>query len=200
MKKLLILMLCSSTLFAQISSSATPTMLNAFIKLSFSSGTQVAMMEMDLDRVLISIPEIRRKEMPMAYPLKERSAKQRIAVYGGDNFHPGLDIKADRDTPILVTGDGEVILTGYDPVGLGNYILVQHTRGFYSLYSQLDKVIITEGTIVQSGETIGLLGNTGKSKEPHLGYFVLLSEEIPQFHSEEDLIDISLDPGLFFFE
>lgn len=201
-------MFCCSKLFAEISSSATPTMLSAFIELSQNSGTQVAMIEMDLERVLISIPEIRRRELPMAYPLKDRSSDNIITIYGevdnrfdgGYYFHPGIDIKNNRLTPVLVTGDGEVVKTGWDPENFGNFILVKHKRGFYSLYSQLDKIDSSEGSQVKSGELIGHLGNTGKSMEPHLGYFILLSDDLPIIEKEEDLIEISLDPRQFFFE
>lgn len=194
-------MLCTTTLFAEISSSATPTMLNAFIDLSHTSGTQVSMREMDLNRVLISIPEIRRRELPMAYPLNDRSSDNIIAIYGGGYiFHNGIDIKSDKDTPVLVTGDGEVIRTGFDPISLGIYILIKHKKGFYSLYSQLNRMEVKKGAVVKSGEIIGFLGNSGKSIEPHLGYFILLSKLEPQFTTEKDLIDISLDPIVFFFE
>lgn len=56
----------------------------------------------------------------------------------------------------------------------GNYVVLQHSNGEYSIYSHLqpEGVLIKQGQNVKVGEVIGKSGNTGWSLEPHLHFAV----------------------------
>ncbi|HKD23731.1 MAG TPA: M23 family metallopeptidase [Rhizomicrobium sp.] len=56
----------------------------------------------------------------------------------------------------------------------GNYVMIDHGNGEYSLYAHLQpgSVAVHEGDIVHAGDRIGKLGSSGNSTEPHLHFQV----------------------------
>lgn len=59
------------------------------------------------------------------------------------------------------------------PAGLiGNHVVIDHGGGEYSMYAHLKpgSVTVRVGQAVRSGETIGALGSSGNSTEPHLHF------------------------------
>ena len=49
---------------------------------------------------------------------------------------------------------------------------VAHARGYNTLYAHLSRVEVTKGQQLAAGDTVGLLGSTGRSTGPHLHYAV----------------------------
>lgn len=85
------------------------------------------------------------------------------------SFHDGIDIGASENEPVFAAADGKVITSGFDNAR-GNNIVIQHANGLRSWYMHLNKIIIIEGDSVTKGQTIGLVGSTGRSTGPHLHY------------------------------
>ena len=83
------------------------------------------------------------------------------------SFHSGTDISAPTGSKIMAIEDGIIISTGYH-VDAGNYIKIRHSNGMYSRYLHLSKISVSQGEKVVQGQTIGLVGSTGKSTGPHL--------------------------------
>ena len=86
-------------------------------------------------------------------------------------YHPGIDIAAPEGTPVVAPADGVVKEVGRTP-RYGIYVVIQHTPDLETLYGHLQKAVVIEGWRVQKGDLIGFVGNTGKSKGPHLHYEV----------------------------
>jgi len=89
-------------------------------------------------------------------------------------MHKGVDILVGTGTPVYATGDGVVTRAGRTS-GYGINVVLQHPKaGYETLYAHLSKIPkgIKEGTRVKRGDLIGLSGNTGLSKSPHLHYEV----------------------------
>lgn len=86
-------------------------------------------------------------------------------------FHAGIDIPADTGTPILAAADGTVTEIGFD-ADRGNYLKLDHGDGLTTLYAHCSSVDVTEGGMVQAGEQIAAVGNTGLSTGPHLHFEV----------------------------
>jgi murein DD-endopeptidase MepM/ murein hydrolase activator NlpD len=81
--------------------------------------------------------------------------------------HRGVDFGAPRGTPIKAMNRGRVILARnlfYD----GNIVTIDHGQGLLSLYLHLSRIDVKEGDMVDSGQTIGLSGATGRVSGPHL--------------------------------
>jgi hypothetical protein len=109
--------------------------------------------------------------------------------FGEESVHNGVDLGANRATPVVAAGAGEVVWAGYglytgardpdDPYGLA--IAVRHDFGFddqilYTIYSHLSRIDVWVGQRVLAGEEIGLVGDTGHASGPHLHFEVRLGE------------------------
>jgi murein DD-endopeptidase MepM/ murein hydrolase activator NlpD len=92
----------------------------------------------------------------------------------GLHGHNGIDIGATPGTPVLAAASGRAIvvrLGGYNG-GYGNMIIISHDNGVQTVYGHLRDIYITQGQTVTQGQTIGEVGNTGKSTGPHLHFEV----------------------------
>lgn len=92
----------------------------------------------------------------------------------GIHGHNGVDLASFIGTPVMASASGRVIvvkLGGYNG-GYGNLIIISHDKGIQTVYGHLNAIYITQGQTVSQGQTIGELGNTGKSTGPHLHFEV----------------------------
>ena len=89
-------------------------------------------------------------------------------------FHYGTDFAADMGTEIRAFAEGTVIEAGFCE-GYGNYIKLDHGNGFITLYGHCSELWVSEGENVSRGQTIALVGSTGRSTGPHL-HFELIHE------------------------
>lgn len=90
--------------------------------------------------------------------------------------HSGIDIKADRGTPVKVVADGVVSEIKNDP-RLGVTIIVDHLNGIKTVYANLaNGDMVSPNQKVKQGEVIGAVGNTASfeaAEPPHLHFEVL---------------------------
>lgn len=92
------------------------------------------------------------------------------------SFHSGLDIAADEGEKIKAAYYGTVSRVDYDDVS-GNYIELTHSDGLVTRYLHCSEIIAEEGMVVRSGETIALVGSTGRSTGPHLHFVIEIDGE-----------------------
>jgi LysM repeat protein len=93
----------------------------------------------------------------------------------GLHGYNGVDIGASTGTGVIAAADGVVIIangSGAWNGGYGNYIVIRHDNGTQTLYGHLSRVLISSGSYVNQGSTIGLVGSTGKSTGSHLHFEV----------------------------
>ncbi|WP_410771758.1 M23 family metallopeptidase [Fontibacillus sp. BL9] len=81
--------------------------------------------------------------------------------------HNGLDIGGNNGDPVYAAANGKVTDTGYSSAR-GNFVTVSHPSGLQTIYMHLKENIASKGDAVNQGDTIGLLGSTGRSTGPHL--------------------------------
>ncbi len=92
--------------------------------------------------------------------------------------HFGIDIVANKNTPIKTILDGRVILSSYT-IKEGYVLAVAHENGLISIYKHNTEVLRKVGNLVKAGEVVARLGNTGeKSSGPHL-HFELWYNGVP---------------------
>jgi len=90
--------------------------------------------------------------------------------YGVDSSnHTGIDFAATLGSSIKATAPGFVEEIINDPY-LGLIITINHENGFKTKYGHCSQVLINEHNYVKRGQTIALVGNTGRSTAPHLHY------------------------------
>lgn len=99
----------------------------------------------------------------------------RISPFTGqEEFHRALDIANEAGTPIVAAADGVVIRAG-KAGPRGNRLVIDHGYGLTTGYAHAARLMKKKGTRVQRGETIALMGSTGRSTGPHLHYEVQLN-------------------------
>ena len=113
--------------------------------------------------------------------------------YGGvffapDIVHTGVDIDAEQGTPILAAGAGTVVSADWglyteapgnqaDPYGQA--VVVRHDFGYndqalFTIYAHMSKIIAVVGQHVETGDVLGLVGDTGATTGPHLHFEIRL--------------------------
>ena len=89
-------------------------------------------------------------------------------------FHRGIDIATYFNNPVVATADGVVVQTTRNKIG-GNTIKISHRGGYVTVYCHLNKFLVNPGQKVKRGDTIGLIGKTGKALGPHVHYEIRLN-------------------------
>jgi murein DD-endopeptidase MepM/ murein hydrolase activator NlpD len=91
-----------------------------------------------------------------------------------ESFHSGVDLAAEKGTPVLAAANGKVLKIDHDTdhSSFGNYIEILHPNGVITLYGHLSEILINESQVLKKGDLIGLVGNTGRSSGPHLHFEV----------------------------
>ena len=90
------------------------------------------------------------------------------------NSHTGLDIAAKTGTKIYAPLSGKITCAGnyfYN----GKMLFLDHGMGFITSYCHLNKILVKPNTIVQKGQLIGEIGNSGRVTGPHLHWSVSLN-------------------------
>ena len=90
---------------------------------------------------------------------------------GEKDFHPGLDISADKGDPVYSTADGRVTHAA-SAGNYGNLVIVDHGYGLETRYGHLSTFKVTIDQRVKRGDLLGLVGSTGRTTGPHLHYEV----------------------------
>ncbi len=96
----------------------------------------------------------------------------------GSRSHEGVDIFADRGTPVIAVTDGIVESTGEHGIG-GKQVWLQDTVfGKRIYYAHLDSIVVFEGEKLKISDTIGFVGNTGNAIDlpPHLHFGIYKSK------------------------
>jgi len=93
---------------------------------------------------------------------------------GKKEFHRGIDIATRMGAPIVAPADG-IVSKIYSDRGYGKVVSISHGYGVITRYAHLSKALVKKGQYVKRGETIALVGNTGRSTGTHLHYEVHLN-------------------------
>jgi murein DD-endopeptidase MepM/ murein hydrolase activator NlpD len=86
-------------------------------------------------------------------------------------LHTGIDIGAPSGARIVAAGSGTVIFAGSNG-GYGNFTMIDHGNGLVTCYAHQRAIVVSRGTHVRAGTTIGYVGSTGLSTGPHLHFEV----------------------------
>ena len=88
-----------------------------------------------------------------------------------DAFHRGLDVAAPLGTPVRASAAGRAVFVG-PSAGYGLVVELEHHPGVFTRYAHVGELLVKKGEAVKRGQTIGLVGTTGRSTAPHVHYEV----------------------------
>jgi murein DD-endopeptidase MepM/ murein hydrolase activator NlpD len=89
----------------------------------------------------------------------------------GRKFHAGVDLRAAYGTEVPAAAAGEVTFAG-DQTGYGTTVVIRHGDGFETRYAHLSSMDVQAGDQIQAGQSVGRVGNSGRSTGPHLHFEV----------------------------
>lgn len=133
--------------------------------------------EAQTDKVFARREGAARFTLPLGAPAKplpeggEFGSKRIFNDMPAGQPHMGADYTIVAGTPVRAVADGTVALAE-DQFFAGNGVYIDHGDGLVSIYFHLSKIEVRAGQKVRKGQTIGLVGNTGRSTGAHLFFGV----------------------------
>jgi murein DD-endopeptidase MepM/ murein hydrolase activator NlpD len=94
---------------------------------------------------------------PRKKPSGIGSRKKKSGKWG---FHSGIDMAAQRGTPVTAAAAGTVEQAGYHS-GYGNNVVIIHDKVYKTRYAHLDAIHVKIGQKVTQHQKIGTVGDTG---------------------------------------
>ncbi|MCC9622796.1 peptidoglycan DD-metalloendopeptidase family protein [Thalassospira sp. MA62] len=98
-----------------------------------------------------------------------------VLKYGagtGGLFNDGINIQANRGTPVVAADNGVVTYVGNELRGFGNLILIKHADNFVTAYAHSENPLVARGDVVTRGQHIASVGSTGAVTFPQLHFEV----------------------------
>jgi len=151
----------------------------ATLKTAALTGATTAGMSLGLTRNVTPADWMRANSAPNLWPVEgpvTGSFGERIDPFNGEGaFHAGIDIGAVFGQPVIAPADGVVEFADFMG-GYGRAIIVDHSHGITTRYGHLKSFACYPGQHVHRGDTIGYVGDSGRSTGPHLHYEVRIND------------------------
>lgn len=88
----------------------------------------------------------------------------------GGLHNDGINISAQRGTPIRASENGVVVYAGNELRGFGNLLLIRHAGGWMTAYGHADELLVGRGDQVKRGQIVARVGSTGNVNAPQLHF------------------------------
>jgi murein DD-endopeptidase MepM/ murein hydrolase activator NlpD len=102
-------------------------------------------------------------------PISSRFGRRADPFHRAARMHYGIDIPGRAGTPVQAADSGIVRFAGRAG-GYGNLVEIAHGDGLATRYAHLARILVPAGTPVARGDTIALMGSTGRSTGSHLHF------------------------------
>jgi murein DD-endopeptidase MepM/ murein hydrolase activator NlpD len=91
---------------------------------------------------------------------------------GREAFHKGVDFAGAAGSRVVAVAAGVVTWAG-ERSGFGKLVEINHGDGYVTRYGHNERTLVSVGATVQRGESVALMGSTGRSTGPHVHFEVL---------------------------
>lgn len=143
------------------------------------SGATTVGLSLGMTRNVTTADWVRANSAPSLWPVEGQvtgSFGERIDPFNGEGaFHSGIDIGAMIGQPVIAPADGVVEFAEFMG-GYGRAIIIEHGHGISTRYGHLKGFAVFPGQHVHRGDTIGFVGDSGRSTGPHLHYEVRIND------------------------
>jgi len=151
----------------------------ATLKTAALTGATSAGISLGLTRNVTPADWMRANSAPNLWPVEgpvTGSFGERIDPFNGEGaFHAGIDIGAIFGQPVIAPADGVVEFADFMG-GYGRAIILDHGHGMSTRYGHLKSFACFPGQHVHRGDTVGYVGDSGRSTGPHLHYEVRIND------------------------
>jgi septal ring factor EnvC (AmiA/AmiB activator) len=97
---------------------------------------------------------------PVAGKVTRWFGLQKDKRFGTSTFNGGLDIEARKKSDVMAVHRGRADYVNWLP-GYGQCIILNHGGGYYTLYAHTSTVLVAVGDVVETGDVIATVGDTG---------------------------------------
>jgi murein DD-endopeptidase MepM/ murein hydrolase activator NlpD len=87
-------------------------------------------------------------------------------------MHRGVDFAAKDGSDIISVAAG-VVTYADRRSGYGLLVEISHGNGYSTRYAHCKEILVSVGDVVKAGDTVALIGSTGRSTGPHVHFEVL---------------------------
>ena len=101
-----------------------------------------------------------RLSLPVKGKILNKFGRQKDKQFASFIVHNGIYIRVRTGMSVRSVFDGKVLYTG-ELEGYGNLVIIGHGKDYHSLYGHLDRIYVKQNQVVQTGDIIGLSGDTG---------------------------------------
>ncbi len=151
----------------------------ATLKNTALTGATTAGLTLGLTRNVTTADWVRANSAPNIWPVEgpiTAAFGERIDPFNGEGaFHSGIDIGAAIGQPIIAPADATVVFADFMG-GYGRAVILDHGHGITTRYGHMKSLAVFAGEHVHRGDTIGYVGDTGRSTGPHLHYEVRIND------------------------
>jgi murein DD-endopeptidase MepM/ murein hydrolase activator NlpD len=149
------------------------------LKTAALTGATSAGLSLGLTRNVTPADWMRANSAPNLWPVEgpvTGSFGERIDPFNGEGaFHSGIDIGAVYGQPVMAPAEGVVEFADFMG-GYGRAVILDHGHGITTRYGHLKSFAVFPGQHIHRGDTIGYVGDSGRSTGPHLHYEVRIND------------------------
>lgn len=132
--------------------------------------------QLDLSSLDTLFPKSRQELTKPPEQIRSKFGNRVDPFLGITKFHNGIDLQYALNTPVKSLGNGTVIDVGdTGKKDYGKYVTVDYGGGLEVTYGHLNQQKVGVGDKLSSDAIVGLSGNTGRSKGPHLHIKTMLN-------------------------
>jgi murein DD-endopeptidase MepM/ murein hydrolase activator NlpD len=113
--------------------------------------------------------------------------KRKHPITGEMGWHNGVDLAAQEGTPVYAPTGG-IVTKSEMTEGYGNLVVLRGAGDRQYRFGQLQELKVQEGDVVNPGDIVGLVGQTGQATGPHLHFEVWHGEKPDDPQAEEGLV------------
>jgi septal ring factor EnvC (AmiA/AmiB activator) len=138
-------------------------------------------LELEREQALVdtALPGLAKKRGDLVWPAQGKimrgfgSVKDKRGIVLSN---PGVDIQAGIGADVLAAATGAVAYVNWLR-GYGQFVIIDHGQGYYTLYAHLSDVLVEPGERVSAGELIALAGDSGSLEGPKLHFEIRHKKE-----------------------